>query len=244
MILLLNLMIVWCCRVNDKGDVDNKLIEFLSQFITANKREKIATVLAQRTRYVTIALENIYHSQNVNAALRSAECFGLHDAHIIDDERHYTINKGITKGASDWLELYRYSKPTINNSELCFSHLRQNGYLLVGTSPHYEGYALHELPIDRKMALIFGTEETGLSDYAKKNVDTFVTIPMYGFTGSFNISVSVALAVYDTVQRLHASPTAWQLSLEEQQEIHLKWLRRIIRGSAELEKLFLQNTGQ
>ncbi len=221
-----------------------KLIEFFSQFITPNKHEKIEQALKERTRYVTVALENIYHGQNINAALRSAECFGLQDAHIIDDERKYSVNKGINKGASDWLAIYRHNKSGLNNTKVCFEELRKQGYLLVGTSPHYENYLLPELPLDHKIALIFGTEESGLSDYAKQQVDTLVTIPMYGFTGSFNISVSVALAVYDVTRRLHNSTINWQLSSEERDELHLTWLRRIVRGSAELEKLFWQSNIQ
>jgi tRNA (guanosine-2'-O-)-methyltransferase len=56
-----------------------------------------------------------------------------------------------------------------------------------------------------------------------EHADGFVTIPMQGFTESFNSSVSAALCMYDVSTRLRASEIDWQLSDEEQTEIQIDW---------------------
>ena len=216
-----------------------ELVAYLMQFVSENKHVAIERVIEQRTRYVTVALEDIYKIDNVSAAVRSIECFGLQDVHIIEQTNSYSTNIGITKGAADWIDCKRYRKPDSNNTEECFKQLRADNYMIVATSPKAGGYTIQELPLDRKVALIFGSEIAGLSSYALEHADAFVTIPMYGFTQSFNISVSVALCAYELTKRLRQSDSAWQLSEQEMYDIKLAWLRRVVRGADELEKLFL-----
>ena len=121
-----------------------------------------------------------------------------------------------------------------------FQALKKQGYRMVATTPHTDAPYVHELPLEHKTALIFGTELTGLSDYTLKHADAFVKIPMFGFTESYNVSVSVALCLYDVIMRLHASAIDWHLDDHEQLDIRLQWYRRIVRASAELEKLFFE----
>lgn len=222
-------------------ELKEQLIAYLSSYSTPHKVDKMQRVALNRTRYVTIALEGIYQPHNISAALRSAECFGLQGVSIIEQRNRYVINKGITKGASDWLTLNRYATAGVNTTEQCFNQLRADNYWIVATSPHAQGYVLSGLPLDRKIALIFGNEETGLSDYALQHADAYVRIPLYGFTESFNISVSVALCLYDVTTRLRQSAISWQLSDDELLDVKLEWLMHSIRASQELIQLFLRS---
>jgi len=63
---------------------------------------------------------------------------------------------------------------------------------------------LHQVPVDRPLALIFGNERDGLSDAALEGADGTYCLEMHGFTGSFNLSVSAALSVYETAARVRA----------------------------------------
>jgi tRNA (guanosine-2'-O-)-methyltransferase len=92
------------------------------------------------------------------------------------------------------------------------------------------------LPLDKKTALLFGSEQTGLSEAALAQADMFVKIPMYGFVESFNVSVSVALCLYDVMNRLHNSEQAWHLSEKEKQDIMLAWIRKVSKTASLLEK--------
>ncbi len=217
--------------------LQKKIIQHLSQFVSITKWHKMNTVLAQRTRKVTLVLEDVYQAHNVSAAIRSAECFGIQDVHIIEMRNTYAVSIGVTKGASDWVDMHRYK-----STQACYDALRAEGYCIVATSPHVQGkqhFTLSQLPIAQKIAFVFGTEETGLTDYALHNADICVSIPMYGFTESFNISVTASICLYDVMTRIAASGLQAPLSELEAQEILLVWLRRSIRASAQIERRFL-----
>jgi tRNA (guanosine-2'-O-)-methyltransferase len=116
--------------------------------------------------------------------------------------------------------------------------LKKSGYKIVATTPHKKSYGIDDIPIDEKTALLFGTELTGLSDIAIENSDEILTIPMYGFTESYNISVSAALCLYTLTQRLRKSEIKWQLDPSERIDILINWARNSVSKWDVLEKHF------
>jgi len=212
-----------------------QLISYLQQFVTAGKQHKIAALLALRTRHITIVLEELYQSHNASAALRSAECFGVQDAHIIDPNRSFTLAPNIAKGAAQWLTVHKYTQ-----MQACYTALKAAGYTIVATSLHPNALTIQELPLDNKIALVFGTERRGLSADALSHADAFVTIPMVGFTQSFNVSVAAGICLYELTTRLRKSPVIWQLTDQEKEDLTLVWLRKSLIHHRQLEKYFLQ----
>ncbi len=204
------------------GEIE-KEITYLLSLISENKRDKIRAVIAYRTHYVTVVLENILQPHNASAAIRSCDIFGVQDLHVVEQEQSFTPQNAIAKGANKWIDIYRY--PT---TKKCIQTLKTEGYRIVATTPHKKGYILHDVPLNQKIALLFGTEVIGLSDEALSLADDFVTIPMFGFTESFNISVSVALCLYHIMWALHTSDVRWQLTEDERQKIELGWLKKIL----------------
>ena len=66
----------------------------------------------------------------------------------------------------------------------------------------------------------------------------FVRIPMYGFTESYNISVSAALVLHDVVNRLKKSDINWALSEEELMDKRIDWAVKSLKsGHQILEQL-------
>ena len=219
----------------------NTFTHFLWNQVTPAKQEKIKHILSLRTNYVTVAVENIEYSDNINAALRSCEAFGLQDVHIIENSHSYHTNIGISKGAAQWLIPKRYNTKNSNNTPIALNTLKEQGYSIVATTPHAKNFTISDIPLDKKIALLFGTEETGLSEQALAMSDIRASIPISGFTQSFNISVSVAICLYDITQRLRASTINWKLSQDEHDKIMLQWLMTIIRGSKAMRERF-ENT--
>lgn len=211
------------------------IISFLAGFITDHKRELMEKVLAQRTKYLTVALEDIYQPHNASAVVRTADCFGIQEVHVIEGRNSYEVNPQVLRGSEKWVDIIKHEGDG-NNTEKCFKHLKRQGYRLVGTTPHVEGHALADYTIDQPTALVFGTEETGLSDYALDEVDDFIRIPMQGFTESFNLSVSAAICLYQLSTMLHAAAVDWRLTEEEKEEIRLVWYKKVVRRSESLIK--------
>ena len=215
--------------------MNKELINYLSQFISETRRAKFDEVLKFRTRQITIVLEDLYQPHNASAVLRSCDIFGIQDIHIIENKHAYTVNKDIAMGSPKWLNLYNYRKQE-NNSLDCITKLKEKGYRIVATSPNENVCNIDDLKIDKPLALFFGTELTGISETVSQHADEFVKIPMYGFTESFNISVSAALCLRSLTEKLHKSGESWHLNQEEKEELLLKWLRNSIRKVELIEK--------
>ncbi len=215
-----------------------ELIHYLSSFISETRRAKFDEVLKYRTRHFTLVLEDLYQPHNASAVLRSCDIFGIQDIHIIENKNAYTVNKDIAMGSPKWLNLYKYRKEE-NNSLSCINNLKQKGYRVIATSPNEQVTTIDELPIDKPLALFFGTELTGISETVMEHADEFVKIPMYGFTESFNISVSAALCMRSLIERLHKSGIDWHLREYEKSELLLKWLRNSIRKVEMIERDFM-----
>ena len=215
----------------------NKAIQFLEEFVTENRINLIDSNIENRTRYITIVLENIFQPQNASAVIRSCDCFGVQDLHVIENSNEYNLNPQVVMGASKWVDLYRYNEK-VNNTLDAISSLKQQGYRIVATTPHTNDILLPDFDLRKgKAAFFFGTELTGLSDEVMEHADEFVKIPMYGFTESFNISVSAALVLNHLATDLRRSSLNWQLSEDEKLELKLDWLKKSVRsGDKMLEK--------
>jgi tRNA (guanosine-2'-O-)-methyltransferase len=216
-----------------------RLFEHLSGFISATRRRRLEAVLAERTRRVTVVLEDVYQPHNASAVLRSCECFGIQDVHVVEANHEYQINKDVAQGSSKWLTLRRHT-----DLQSCVEFMRQGGYRLVAATPHQADCSLDELGMDAPVAIMLGTEDTGLSPAALEAADLRVRLPMYGFTESLNVSVCAAPMLRDALLKLRAGAEEWRLSAAEQQELRWEWYRRSIRGVEMIERRFEAEQGR
>lgn len=232
------------------------LIEHLSGFVTESRLELFHRVLGERTRYITVLLEDIYQAQNASAVLRTCDCVGVQDVHIVEEINEYEINPDVSVGSNLWLNLHHYDsgrpatrethnrKPDPAGGEQivkAIKALKKDGYRIVATSPHREGISPETFDLEKgKAAFMFGTELEGLTDRALEMADEYIQIPMVGFTESYNISVSAALILYTIRKRLEGSIIQWRITEEEQAEILRDWLRGSIKLGEQIEKKFLR----
>ena len=218
-----------------------QLIAHLSEFITEERLNLFQKNLEQRTGKLTIVLEDIFHSQNASAVLRTADCFGVQNIHIIENKNKYLTHPNISLGASKWLTQTFYNKHK-NNTKNCLQKLKNNGFWILATTPH-NAKNIHEIDVKtKKIALLFGVEQEGLSETALEVADEKVTMPMFGFTESYNLSVAAALCMQTLIEKIRGSKKNWQLTKEEQDIVLLSWLRNSIKESAHIEKRYLQQT--
>jgi tRNA (guanosine-2'-O-)-methyltransferase len=216
-----------------------KLLKYLSGFVTEERKKRFEEVLQNRTRHLAIALEDIYQPHNASAVLRSCDCFGIQDVHIIENKNKYSVNPDVALGSYKWLTLHKHNAWE-NNTLACITELKKQGYSIAVTSPHKDSYTIETVPIQKKVALFFGTEMQGMSPELEKNADLFVKIPMLGFTESFNISVAAALCMYTLSARLRKEVKNWQIANTEIQDILLQWYRNTIPKAELLEKDFAE----
>ncbi len=214
-----------------------ELLNFLESFISENKKNLFNRIIEYRTRYITVVLEDIYQPHNASAVLRTCDCFGVQDVHIIENRNIYEVNPDVALGSSKWLTLEKYNTAK-NNTVDTINKLKSKGYKIVATTPHKNDTPLSQLDLSKKTALLFGTELKGLSDIALENADAFVKIPMVGFTESFNISVSAAIILHQLTEKLRASDYKWQLTDKEKLDIRLDWVKNVLKNSDLVEEEF------
>ena len=219
------------------------LIEHMSGCVTEKRLAILKQVLAERTRYITVLLEDIYQSQNASAVLRTCDCTGIQDVHIVEERNEYEINRDVALGADRWLSLNYYSEGE-DNIYSAIKTLKKEGYRIVATSPHKDGSTPENFDLQKgKAVLMFGTELNGLTNRALELADEYIQIPMAGFTESYNISVSAAITLYTLRKRLESSSLQWKMGDVEQSELLLNWLRTTIKMSDQIENKFIQNYG-
>ncbi|KYG73795.1 hypothetical protein AWW68_14070 [Roseivirga spongicola] len=211
-------------------ELKNSLVQLLEEYVTPNKIELIDKVLAERTRYLTVVMEDFYHSQNASAVMRTCDCFGVQDVYITQRLHDYNVNPNVVRGASKWLSLNMFEREE-QSTEKCFNSLKSKNYRLVGTTPDRDSASIKELNINQPIAFVFGTEKQGMSNYAKEHVDELVHVPMYGFTESFNVSVSAALILNELVDRIKRESVDWALSAEEKLDLKFEWYQHIVKRS-------------
>ena len=221
--------------------METGLIQFLSEFVTPERLALFHRTLSLRTNYLTVVLEDIYQSQNSSAVLRTADCFGIQTVHVIEGKHVFHLNPNVVRGASNWLTINRYNQNE-NNTLDAIRKLKQEGYRIIAASPHEHDVDLENVDLEKgKAAFIFGTERPGLTDFARKEADEFMKIPMVGFTESLNVSVSVAVTLHHLTHKLRThSSINWQLTDQEKQQLLLEWLRLTIRRVDLLEKKYME----
>ena len=139
------------------------------------------------------------------------------------------------------MDLYRYRTRQVNNIAMCYDQLRKDGYRILVADPAEDGISIDDLDVSAgKIALVFGNELRGASAYSLEHGDQKVRVPMFGFTESLNVSVTVAICLNTILHKLRQAGGAIGLTAEEKSMIRLAWYRKIVRRSDLLEREFLR----
>lgn len=226
-------------KIEDK-ELRGKLVAYLQQFVTEERQARLNEILENRTRHVTVVLEDLFQTQNISAVLRTCDCYGIQDVHVIKNRNEFEVHKDISMGADKWLSIHQYPHSEHNVKD-CIDRLHEQGYWVAATLPDEQKRTIFDLPVERKTAFLFGTELTGLSDEAIKYADGNVLIPMYGFTESFNISNSAAIILSHFNEKMRHSEANWKLTPEEKEELYFEWLQKSVKNPDGLIDYYMKN---
>lgn len=218
-------------------------IDYLSGFINEERRERLQQVLGERTRHITVVLEDVYHPQNASAVMRTCECFGIQELHVIENLYEYRLNPAVVQGSSKWIDLIRHNREEQDNSRACIEELKQRAYRIIAMDPAPGGKTVDQLDIGDKLALCFGSEEPGLSATLTDLADETVRIPIHGFTRSYNLSVSAGISLYILVTALKNSSVNWQLDERDATDLYIRWLAASTPAGEVLLEDYLKRIG-
>jgi tRNA (guanosine-2'-O-)-methyltransferase len=176
-------------------------------------RQKADEIKAFRCKNLIAVLENPRDLKNIGTVIRNVNALGVEKAYIVD-------SKGLL--ADDWQEMQEQkslSKTSVSaikwsfvkkfeSTAQCFAHLEAKGFTSVVTSPHTKGQ--HNVSLDagdftqKKLAVWFGSENTGISELALEKSSYCVNIPMYGMIESLNLGTSTGIVLYEITKQRRA----------------------------------------
>lgn len=183
------------------------------------RRQRMTDVLARRLVTVHCVIEALHHRHNTSAVLRTCDALGVHHVHLVAGRR-FKVSKGTARGAERWLHLHRHATP-----DEAIAELRERGLRIYVADLSDDAVTPETMPVDEPVALWFGAELVGVSDEARAAADGVVTLPMYGFAQSLNVSVAAALALRPVAERVRATG-AGGMPAAEQAELLQRWLER------------------
>lgn len=210
-------------------------IAYMASFMTDERAQKLGGVAADRTRWMTVCMENTFYAQNASALVRHCDAFGVQDIHTVETLCRFRPNIDIVKGTDQWVTFHRHS-----STADALAALRSEGYRIIATTPHRGDKTPESFDVATgRFALVFGTELQGVSDEVIEAADEFIRIPMWGFVESLNVSAAAAIIIYILSERLRSSGVDWSMSELERTEILFSWMMRSVRDSKRiLERCF------
>lgn len=193
--------------------------------IGKQRLEKFKKIASARQEGVVV-LEDIYDPHNAAAVLRSCEGLGLQKVYFIfSKEKKFNPEKiGFMTSASanKWLEYKIFA-----SVKDCYKVLKKQGFVVYATVLEEKAKSIFETNLTRpKIALVFGNEHRGLSKQAVKLSDEHIYIPMQGFVQSFNLSVTVAVCVYEMFRQRQGESHKCLLPKKEQVRIVKRWVQK------------------
>lgn len=198
----------------------------LAPLLTAERIARIDEVLANRLGSVVTVVEDTYDPHNAAATIRTTEAIGLGELHVIEPEERFSAAGGVTKGAHKWIELHRW-----RSSAAAIGALRARGFRVFATLPGAP-HSIDDIDVSTPLAVAFGNEHAGLTREAIDACDGAIGIPMFGFTESFNLSVTVALAMSQIAARRRvAIGSLGDFEDHRRRTLRARWFALKLRGA-------------
>jgi tRNA (guanosine-2'-O-)-methyltransferase len=164
---------------------------------TPERIEKVERVLAHRQSDLRVVLEGVTLAHNASAVMRTCDAAGvLHLDLIGPNAEALRPNKAISTRADKWLEIAVHPTPAA-----CLKPLKDAGYEILATHLRKDSVPYTEIDFARPVALVFGSEAEGITEECLALADRVVRIPMFGMVQSLNLSVSVAIVLFEALRQ-------------------------------------------
>lgn len=205
------------------------VVEALAPLVTPQRLARMDAVIARRTRSLVPVLEDLADPHNGAAVMRSADAFGCHEVHVVEDRHPFAVSHRVTRGTHRWLELVRH-----RSIERCLATLKGRGYRVFVAAMDGELTPEQLADVDRA-AVVFGNEHKGVSPAVRAAADGTYAIPMEGFVESLNVSVASAITLYVASRGRHGD-----LDEAAREQIRARFLLASVRDA---ERIVREHAG-
>ncbi len=144
-----------------------------------------------------LVLDQITDVRNFGAIVRSAECAGIQTI-IIPEKGMAAIGADAVKtsaGAIHHMPICR-----VENLPNTIQFLKESGIKIVAATEK-SNVVYTRANLNTPLAIVMGSEESGISDQILRLADEQLQIPIVGKIESLNVSVAAALMIYEAVRQ-------------------------------------------
>ncbi len=160
--------------------------------------ETLCTATGRGRLPFLLVLDGITDPHNLGALFRSAECAGITGV-VLPRHRSAHVTPTVAKvsaGAIEYLPM-----ALVAGVPTALQQLSAQGVWAVGLAADAR-QSLYELPMgDQPVALVLGSEGSGLAALTRKRCDALVAIPQRGTLSSLNVATAGAIACFDLARR-------------------------------------------
>lgn len=203
----------------------DKDLESIISSKTDERIKKTKSVLSKRQHDLRVVMENVHDPHNISASLRSCDATGVYEVDLIYHSGQVMpkLGKQSSASAKKWVKSNYYQ-----DVDTCFKNLKKNGYKIYTTHLSLESVSIYDIDFTEKCAIVFGNEHSGISDDVLKYSDKNFVIPQVGMIQSLNISVSVAVTLYEAYRQRYNKGFYSNTKLEESEFNNLlkDWLQK------------------
>lgn len=179
-------------RSNHQG-----VIGYISPVSFAPLEEVLQQVFESGKDPFLLVLDRITDVRNFGAICRTAECAGI-DAVIVPSRGSARIGGDALKtSAGALMNLPVCRSPNLKET---LDYLKNSGISLLACTEKTET-DIYQAELSGPVCIVMGSEEDGISPEYLKRCDNKVKIPMFGKTGSLNVSVAAAVVIYEVVRQ-------------------------------------------
>jgi len=142
---------------------------------------------------LVVVLDGILDPQNFGACARSAEAAAA-SMLVARKRRAAPVTPGAVRASAG--ALLHLPVARVTNLARALEQLKEKGFLVVGLDQRAP-VDIHEAPAPpRPLAVVVGSEETGISRLVLEGCDQTVSIPLAGRTASLNASAALAVGLF------------------------------------------------
>lgn len=166
--------------------------------ITYQKIESILPFIYEQGKMpLVLMLDHITDVRNLGAIARTAECSGV-DAILLAEKGSAQINQDAIKTSAG--ALYKVPVCRYHSITEFVTFLKNSGLkIIAATEKANSDYS--DVDMTQPLALILGSEESGISDELLKAADVLVRIPIKGEIQSLNVSVAAGVIIYEILRQ-------------------------------------------
>ena len=159
--------------------------------------QQLYDLIRQIDAPLLLVLDGVTDPHNLGACLRTADAAGV-NAVIIPKDKSAGLNPTVRKVASGAAELIPLV--TVTNLARALEKLKALGVWIVGTDDGTTS-SIFQQELTGPLAIIMGSEGTGLRRLTREKCDYLVSIPMAGKISSLNVSVATGVMLFEAVRQ-------------------------------------------